>query len=264
MPRARQHMARAALPLLSSHSRPYMLPASSSRINGSGVAIADAMGEMYLPYPYPSKIGEYRCLVVDPPWDQGKTGKRACRPNQGTGLDYPTLTPEQIKALPIEEWAAPESLLWLWATNSRSRSADRPILEVAFNILQKWGFRFYTLLTWDKRTGPCPFGPYQVTTEHVLFGYRGKANFPKEAMGKEKTLFQTADGPTASGRCARCGKEKTLFQTADGRRNAHSTKPVELYEDIRARFGGPRLDVFARRAHEGFDGWGNEYEGEQR
>ena len=245
MPRTRQHVARAAAALLSSPSRSrpsYLLPASSSRINGSGVAIADAMGEMYLPYPYPSKIGEYRCLVVDPPWDQGKTGKRTCRPNQGTALDYPTLTPEQIKALPIEEWAAPESLLWLWATNSRSRSADRPILEVAFDILQKWGFRFYTLLTWDKRTGPCPFGPYQVTTEHVLFGYRGKANFPKEAMGKEKTLFQTAGG----------------------RRNAHSTKPVELYEDIRARFGGPRLDVFARRAHEGFDGWGNEYEGEQR
>ena len=218
----------------------YLFPASSRQINGSGVAITDAVREIYLPYPRPQKAGKYRCLVVDPPWDQGKTGKRACRPNQGTKLDYPTLTPEQIKALPIAEWAASECLLWLWATNSRSRSADRPILEVAFEILHVWGFRFYTMLTWDKRTGPCPFGPYQVTTEHVLFGYRGKANFPKESLGKRKTLFSTADG----------------------KRNVHSTKPKELYDHIREHFNGPRLDVFARHIHPGFHGWGNEYEGD--
>ena len=217
----------------------YQLPATSRRINGSGVEIADAAGEIFLPYPYPPKVGEYRCIVVDPPWDQGKTGKRACRPTQGTKLDYPTLSPEQIASLPVREWAAPESMLWLWATNSRSRSAKCPILEVAFQILHRWGFRFYTLLTWDKRTGPCPFGPYRVITEHVLFGYRGKANFPKKCWAKEATLFSSQGG----------------------RRNAHSTKPAELYEHIRALFDGPRLDVFARRAHPGFDGWGSEYEG---
>ena len=116
--------------------------------------------------PTPPLAGQYRCLVVDPPWDQGKTGKRSVRPNQGTNLDYPTMTYDEVAALPVGEWAAPNAFLWLWATNSRSRSSKRPILLQAFELMEHWGFRYYTVLTWDKRTGPCPFGPYQITTEH--------------------------------------------------------------------------------------------------
>ena len=33
--------------------------------------------------------GHYRVLVVDPPWNQGKTRRRSVRPNQNTVLDYP-------------------------------------------------------------------------------------------------------------------------------------------------------------------------------
>lgn len=40
--------------------------------------------------------GLYRSIVVDPPWDQGKTGIRSARPNQGVDLDYPTLTQSEI------------------------------------------------------------------------------------------------------------------------------------------------------------------------
>ncbi len=182
----------------------------------------------------PLQSTSYRCLVIDPPWDQGKTGKRSVRPNQSENLDYPTLNPDEIRALPIESVAAQNSYLWLWATNSRSRSSDIPILALAFNLMDAWGFRYYTTITWDKKTGPCPFGPYQITTEHVLFGYRGKANFPKACLGKMKTLFAS-------------------------RSDRHSEKPSVFYEYIRKNFDGPRLDLFARRPHEGFEGWGNEY-----
>ena len=101
--------------------------------------------------------------------------------------------------------------------------------------MEEWGFRYYTMLTWDKGTGPCPFGPYQITTEHCLFGYRGKFSPPRESMGKMKTLF-----PAPAGR--------------------HSEKPRLLYDDISQHFEGPRLDVFARRRHWRFDVWGNEVE----
>lgn len=176
----------------------------------------------------------YRCLVVDPPWDQGKTGKRSVRPNQTTQLDYATLTPEEIKATPIPQWAESNAYLWLWATNSRSKSCDKPILMCAFELMAHWGFRYYTTITWNKNTGPCPFGPYQITTEYILFGYRGKANFPKNSLGKLKTSFTS---PVTR----------------------HSEKPQAFYENICEHFDGPRLDVFARRAHIGFEGWGLEY-----
>ena len=184
----------------------------------------------------PPKVNHYRCIVVDPPWDQGKTGKRSVRPNQGTDLAYPTMTYDEIATLPIREWATPDAFLWLWATNSRSRSSGKPILVQAFELMEHWGFRYYTTLTWDKETGPCPFGPYQITTEHCLFGYRGKCNFPKESMGKMKTIFS-------------------------GSTKKHSEKPSYLYRNISHHFDPPRLDVFARRQHTGFDSWGDQVEG---
>lgn len=188
-----------------------------------------------LPLVGPERAGKYRCLVVDPPWDQCKTGKRAVRPNQTEILDYPTLKHEEISKLPIDEWAADESFLWLWATNSRSKSSGKPILEHAFELMEGWGFRYYTLLTWTKKTGPCPFGPYQITTEHCLFGYRGRCSFPRESLGKMRTAFE-------------------------GETSRHSEKPTSLYQNVKNHFPGPYLDVFARRRHESFDVWGNEVE----
>lgn len=176
----------------------------------------------------------YRVLVVDPPWNQGKTGRRKVRPNQSTVLDYPTMSKAELLALPITAWAAEQSFLWLWATNSKDRKTGEPVLRMAFDLLAAWGFTFYTLITWNKRTGPCPFGPYQIVTEHVLFGYRGKALFERGQLGKMQTLFT---------------------ETA----TIHSAKPDSFYQMIAGHFEGPRLDVFARQVRAGYDGWGNQY-----
>ena len=183
----------------------------------------------------PPDAGSYRCIVVDPPWDQGKTGIRSVRPRQGRDLDYPTMTLAEIKEVGVPKWAANNAYLWLWATNGRSRSSGLPVLQQAFHLMAHWGFRYYTALTWDKATGPCPFGPYQITTEHCLFGYRGKAQFPKASLGKMKTAF-----------------------TAPVSR--HSEKPTILYDNVNRYFSGPRLDVFARRIHPGFEPWGDQVE----
>ncbi len=181
----------------------------------------------------------YRCVVVDPPWDQGKTGKRKLYPNQGTDLEYPTMRPGEIAGVPVADTLLPQSFVWLWVTNSRSRSTGRPIIQHGFELLEEWGIRYYTMLTWDKRTGPCPFGPYQITTEHVLFGCHGKVEFSKERMGKLKTLFVSENR----------------------RRRSHSAKPADFYANVVRSFDGPRLDMFARQVHAGFDGWGDEYAG---
>lgn len=178
----------------------------------------------------------YRVLVVDPPWNQGKTGLRKVRPNQATVLDYPTLSKGELLDLPVGDWAAEQSFLWLWATNSKDRKTGEPVLRMAFDLLEAWGFSFYTLITWNKRTGPCPFGPYQIVTEHVLFGYRGKARFERGQLGRMQTVFT---------------------ETA----TRHSAKPDSFYELVARHFPGPRLDVFARQVRQGYDGWGNEYDG---
>ena len=191
---------------------------------------------MTRPFPYQLKPGHYRVLVVDPPWRQGKTGRRGVRPNQTTTLDYPALSKAELLELPVREWSNPErSYLWLWATNSKDRKSREPILPIAFQLMDHWGFNYYTTITWNKGTGPCPFGPYQITTEHILFGYRGSGKFDTPVLEKLQTHFHASPG-------------------------AHSTKPASFYQEIARYFAGPGLDVFARQRRDGSQGWGDQYE----
>ena len=177
---------------------------------------------------------KYACIVIDPPWQQKKTGKRKCRPNQTQHLDYPTMTYEEIANIPIKQWSKPNSFIWLWVTNSKDYKTKTPIIKIGFDLLTAWEYTYFTIITWDKKTGPCPFAPYQITTEHILFGYKGKIKFNKQSLGKMKTCFE-------------------------GKKGIHSEKPQELYDTIAKHFPPPRLNVFARKKRTGFDGWGNEY-----
>lgn len=137
--------------------------------------------------------------------------------------------------MPIPDWSDPDqSFLWLWATNSKDKRTREPVLSMAFDLMERRGFGFYTMITWDKKTGPYPSGPYQITTEHVLFGYRGKAVFDRQILGTMKTCFTAKPG-------------------------AHNSKPESFYQEIARLFPGPRLDVFARQRRPSYDGWGNEY-----
>lgn len=176
----------------------------------------------------------YDVIVIDPPWNQGKTARRGVRPNQGTKLDYPTLLFDEIKLLPVDKWSKDPSFIFLWVTNSKDKKTKMPIIKMGFELLEYWGFTYYTTITWDKKTGPCPFSPFQVSTEHILFGYKGKVKFNKKSLGKMKTCFTESS-------------------------SAHSVKPNSFYENIDKFFKGKKLDVFARQKRGGFDGWGDEY-----
>ena len=99
---------------------------------------------------------------------------------------------EELKEMPINKISEDEIFLWLWATNSKDKKTKEPILKITFELMEHWGFKYYTMITWDKKTGTCPFGPYQITTEHILFGYKGKDVFPKESLGKMKACFSNS------------------------------------------------------------------------
>ena len=151
----------------------------------------------YTPNNLPNK--KYDLLVIDPPWNQGKTGKRSVRPNQTTTLDYKTLLLEEIKELPINKWANDNCFIFLWVTNSKDKKTKKPIIQMGFELLDYWEFKYFTTLTWDKKTGPCPFSPFQVSTEHVLMGYKGKVNFNKSSPTCSfKPTFKKTFTPPAS------------------------------------------------------------------
>jgi N6-adenosine-specific RNA methylase IME4 len=101
--------------------------------------------------------GKFKTIVADPPWLVGRGpdwgSNEASRP-----LTYPTMSLEEIAALPVKRLAEDGSHLYLWTINK--------YLEQAYSVARAWGFSPSTVLVWAKR-------PHVLTTEFILFCRRG-------------------------------------------------------------------------------------------
>jgi N6-adenosine-specific RNA methylase IME4 len=144
------------------------------------------------------------------------------RPAQGLYPDYPTMTLEQLAALPVRDLAHDDGChLYLWTTQK--------FLPDAIKLVDAWGFNYQCLMTWVKPGGMTPYS-FMYNTEHVIFARRG--NVPLSKLGEKLSFEAPATG--------------------------HSIKPDIFYQRVALVSPGPRLDMFARSAHEGFTAWGNE------
>lgn len=166
---------------------------------------------------------KYRCIVIDPPWPMQKI-EREVRPYQGQAVDYPTMTREELEKLDIGELAEADGcFVFLWTTQR--------FLPVAFDLLDYWGFHYILTMVWHKTGGFQPFGLPQYNCEFVLLGRQGNLPF-----------LDTKD----------------FWCCFEGARREHSRKPDEFYRILKRVCAGPRLDMFARESHDGFEVWGNE------
>jgi N6-adenosine-specific RNA methylase IME4 len=162
---------------------------------------------------------KFATIVIDPPWRYDNVATRGAAEDH-----YPTMSQEQLFDLDIP--AADDAHLYLWVTNS--------FFEDGFALMRHWGFTYKTCLTWCKPQ--IGMGNYfRSTTEHVLFGVRGRL----------PTLRN--DVPTHF----------------VANRTKHSAKPESFYDLVEACSPGPWLEMFARRQRLG--DWhvrGNETSGE--
>lgn len=173
--------------------------------------------------------GKYAIILADPPWSFRVWSKA------GNGRSpishYPTMTPADIAALPIDSISARDCTLFLWAT--------WPTMPDAFAVIKAWGFEYKTAaFVWIKqrRSG---WGL------HMGLGYWTRAN-------TEVCLLATKGSPKRINAAVR--------QTVLAPVREHSRKPDEVHEKIVDLMGDlPRIELFARkRPASGWDAWGNE------
>lgn len=164
-------------------------------------------------------VVHFPTIVIDPPWDWGDEGDAdqlgRARP------DYATWPIEKVAQLPVGGLSDVDCHLYLWITN---RS-----LPKGFALLEGWGFRYVTCLTWCKPH----FGMgnyFRGQTEQILFGVKGSQPLKRKDAG---TWFQAARGSPG-----------------------HSSKPNEFYELVESCSPGPYLEMFSRSERPDWTHWG--------
>lgn len=182
--------------------------------------------------PPPSK--HYQVIYADPPWTF------ATYSHKGKGRSpeayYDCMSLDEIKALPVADWAADDCVLLLWATD--------PLLPTAFDVIQAWGFTYKTVgFYWAKLNKSAPSLIYDERSFFTGLGFWTRAN-------PEPCLLATRGHPKRR----RADVRKLIVSP----RREHSRKPDDAYERIEALCEGPYLEMFARAARPGWDRWGTE------
>lgn len=172
----------------------------------------------------------FATVLADPPWQfQNRTGKMA--PEHRRLSRYPTMSIDDIMAMPVARVTVQPAHLYLWVPNA--------LLPQGLEVMKAWGFEYKTNVVWHKiRKDGGPDGRgvgfyFRNVTELVLFGVRGK---------NARTL--------APGR-----RQVNIIKSV---KREHSRKPDELYQIIEACSPTPRLELFARGTRKGWVGWGNQ------
>ena len=126
-------------------------------------------------------MGRYATIVADPPWRYNAKVSPLRSGGRGGQAEhqYPTMTNAELAAMPIATLALDQAHLYMWVTNPRligERDGSRKVTP--FDIVEAWGFRPITLLTWVKpgRNGTGWY--FRGQTEHVIFATRGDLGIP--------------------------------------------------------------------------------------
>ena len=173
---------------------------------------------------------QHHTLYADPPWNETGGGKIKRGADRHYGLMKTRDITAYLEDSGIAQTIAPDAHLYLWATNN--------FLKDALSVMERWGFRYVTTITWMKE-GNIGLGQYfRGTTEHCLFGVRGRLPYRMSPDGKRQ-------------------QGRTGFSAPKGE---HSAKPAAMRQMIERVSYPPYLELFARQKVQGWVSIGKELE----
>ena len=171
---------------------------------------------------------KYNIIYADPPWQYKVYSKKG----QGRSAEshYPTMSLEDIQALPVRDLAAADCVLFMWTTI--------PLLKDCFSVMRACGFTYKTVaFVWIKKN----------RKSDSLFwgmGHWTRAN-------AELCMLATIRHPKR--------RSAAVHQVIMSHIEEHSKKPEEARRRIIELVGDlPRIELFARQKADGWDTWGNE------
>jgi N6-adenosine-specific RNA methylase IME4 len=168
-------------------------------------------------------------IAVDPPWLVEEWSDRAGR---SVREHYEPMPLDEIKAYPVAQLAADDCALFLWVT--------WPLMAVWHEVIAAWGFNYSGLafdwLKLNKSGKGLHWGTGSGTRANPEPCLLAKVGSPLRLDGGVHNVVITPVG-------------------------AHSEKPDEAYARMQKLFGGPYLELFARKPRPGWKTWGNELPG---
>jgi len=180
---------------------------------------------------FPNK--KYSIIYADPPWEYKQTG--SVKGSRGMAKHkYDTMSTQDICELPVKNISLPNSILFMWATF--------PNVGEALKVISAWGFVYKSAgFVWVKKNRKSDsyfwgMGAYtRANAEPCLIAVGSEFKAKKQILSH--SVHQIIDTPV----------------------EYHSKKPDIVREKIIELVGDmPRIELFARQRHEGWDAWGNE------
>ena len=149
-------------------------------------------------------IGKYNVIYADPPWQYAQKGLQGAAERH-----YLTMGIEELCALPVADLAAPDSVLFLWATF--------PQLPEALRLIKAWGFQYKSVgFVWLKKNKKADSWFYglgfwtRANAEVCLLAPRGH---PRRKAPTSTSLSSLLSRATAKSRTRPGRKSRPLWGT---------------------------------------------------
>lgn len=163
---------------------------------------------------------KFPVIYADPPWryDHAATANRQIENH------YPTMSLDEICAMPVQQITTDDAILYMWAT--------APKLAECMQVLTAWGFDYRTNFVWVK--DKIGMG-YHARSQHEILLVAKRGNIPPPAVADRVSSVVMAE------------------------RGEHSAKPALFYELIESFYPTlPKIELFCRSPREGWAAWGNQ------
>jgi len=177
---------------------------------------------------------KYNVIYADPPWSYSNKNTGGTN-ESGAQNKYDIMTNEDICNIPIPDIIEKDSVLFLWATV--------PLLPEAFVVMDAWGFKYKTMLTWRKIMSLGMGYWFRGQTEHLLLGVKGKV----KAFNMQKANFHQC-------KVGKHSQKPHYFRELISKSVENSFKDPKKVE----LFARSRDGMFPDIEYEGWDVWGNE------